>query len=601
MCGLFGYVGDGGFPPPSLETLADSLRHRGPEGEGHAAGPGWGIGATRLRVTDPRAIADRPARSEDGRYVAVLNGEIFNHHELRGDLARRGHRFETECDTEVLPHLFEEWGPCFVERLRGPFALAVIDTSARRVLLARDRLGEKPLVFVRRRGGVCFASEWPALVRSGASEGRLAEGDLVSYLREGFIRSPRTGIEDIERLSAGRWAVFDALGGQCERYASASPTGSEKEEVLPQEEVLPMLRDAVVEQVRADRPVGVWLSGGVDSGLVAAFARETYGPGLPAFTLGIGDPRFDETALAEETARHLGLDHHVVSLPTPSPESTECLLLRMGEPLADTSAFAIDALAQATREHVVVALSGDGGDELFFGYRRLAALRWHRTLRRWIRLRRDVGNQTLERRASSFARRFWEGLALDEADALAYWRSVFWGDDIRELGGRDEVERPRAREFRDPRLDEIEGPLAEGLLVKVDRLSMAHALEVRCPFLDHRLVQRVLGIDVAKAGPRPKALLRSLAASKLPRRVVRGAKHGFGAPVGDWLRGPLLAWSRASLLEEGRFARSSRVRVLWDEHVTGVREHGARLWALLVWSAFERRLATLRSRAGRAA
>ncbi|MEW6747242.1 MAG: asparagine synthase (glutamine-hydrolyzing) [Planctomycetota bacterium] len=606
MCGIFGFALDEAREHrtlPDLAAMGRSLQHRGPEGTGSHMVGFAGVGATRLRLVDARREADPPARSEDGCVVAVLNGEVYNHRELRVLLEERGHRMRALSDASLLPHLWEEFGVDLLPRLRGAFALAVLDCRAGSLLLARDRLGEKPLYLHEEAGRLLFASEPRTFALAGGSPLEPAREDLPAYLRLGYVPSPRSGLQHVRRLEPARYLLWKRHRGiqeeKCYWVAPPQP-GVESGLEGAAERVEALLGAAVREQLECDREIGVILSGGIDSGLVAAFARRARGAPIKAYTLAVSGP-FNESREATSTARHLGLTHRVIPLEAPTPEELVQLIERLGEPLADSSAIAMDALARAAREEVVAVLAGEGGDELFGGYRRFAAQRIAALLGPLLpRHRRPPRGQPLERGRAAACRRFLRGARLGAPDLPGYWRSYFWDGDAPELLGRSDLgpwpRRPcgdGAASLEGVRREELLGPLPDDLLVKVDRLSMAQALEVRCPFLDHRLVEFALSLPAHHlvSAVETKKLLRRLALRHLPRDVARARKRGFGVPVGEWLRGPLAGIVRE--LGAGRAGSAFDgygVGKLVAEHRCGKHDHGARLYALAVWSLWTSRV-----------
>ncbi len=639
MCGIAGLLTRGRVDDVRLGTMAQALAHRGPDGEGRflsrpfaAAGDEWQVGLAhrRLAVFDPSSAGAQPMASRSGRTVLVLNGEIYNHTELRRHLS--GFAFRSGTDTEVLLELCEAIGVrAALERANGMFALAVWDAGARTLVLARDRVGIKPLFYRASAGGIAFASELRALLASGSDCPRIDPSGLSEYLDFGFVGAPRTVLDGFAKLPPGSilewrdgrsaasrwWSLPEAASG-----AGAAPGWREG---LHQR-----LSDAVSLQLRADVPVGAFLSGGIDSTLVTTLAvRErgvidTFSARFPEST------RLDEGAQAAAVARSLGTRHHEVSILAGDAEGTALeLFAAVDEPFADSSLLPMHVLSKAAREHVTVALSGDGSDELFAGYRRYQADRW---IARWRRvpgpLRARVAEPLLRRlgedRATARgelvrrARKVMASASLaPEARALALARIFGSAEKLAVAPGLVDVEgagleRLRAlrataggRDELDTRLRvDFAHALPDDMLVKVDRASMAHGLEVRVPFLDHRVVEHaaLLPSRLKLRGGRGKRALLDVFGADLPPHVRRRAKAGFDAPIGAWLRDPLRALTRDVLaptaLARTGWLETGAVSRLLAEHDAGRVDHAWRLWSLVVLQTWLSRIAPERVRTG---
>ncbi|MEM8995572.1 MAG: asparagine synthase (glutamine-hydrolyzing), partial [Acidobacteriota bacterium] len=557
MCGIAGLMrpdGDAVGGPGRVKAMAERLRHRGPDAAGEWIGGAVAFGFRRLAIIDLDG-GDQPM--VDGPLTVMQNGEIYNYLELRRELEGLGHRFRTRSDTEVLLQAYRAWGVVMLGRLRGMFAVALYDGERRRLLLARDRLGQKPLFWSHdpARGELSFASGLDALLPALA-ERHLDEVALDDFLTFSVVPGPSSILRGVSKLPPAHYLVAEnGRVGEPRRYWRPPPPAVGKlDEAEAAEGLRRELETSVDIRLRSDVPVGCFLSGGVDSTLVTGLAARRK-PGLSSFTIGFGDPRFDESAVARRTAERFGTRHRgeSVDASTFSPDGLQALVRFMDEPFGDSSFLPTYWLSRAARRHVTVALSGDGGDELFAGYTR------YRTFRRLERLARvpSVGLAAAERLLRPFHRRLAKASRLARRDALGrilglltYFEDTdkkgLLGADLRgALGGRTSRE-TLARQFDDlPRglsgLDrflqrDLATSLVDDALVKVDRASMAASLEVRSPLLDHRVVERALEIPAAVKlrGRSSKAILKRATADLLPEEVRRGAKRGFEVPFGAW-------------------------------------------------------------------
>jgi asparagine synthase (glutamine-hydrolysing) len=609
VCGICGIASSAGRPDPGrLAAMGDLLVHRGPDSAGeHLDGP-VALAARRLSIVDI-AHGDQPIENEDGRCVVVQNGEIYNYPELRTELERRGHVFRTNCDTEAIVHLYEEHGAGFAERLRGMFATAVWDARRRRLVLARDRYGIKPLYYRHEASALEFASELRALPR-----GEIDLDALQAFLAFNSIPAPYSIFRDVRKLPAGHLLVWEEDGSVLvERYArpgpTAEPRGDDEAELV--EELRARLRDSVRAHLLADVPVGVLLSGGVDSALLAALAAQETPEPVHTFTIGFAERSFDERDDARRVAERYGTYHHEL-LVRPEPE----LLLRalaeaFDEPFADSSALPTYLVSQLAAEHVKVALSGEGGDELFGGYYTYTADLLADRLRPLSRLARPaVERLPASTRKASLdyrAKRFVRASHLPPLERHHGWKEIFAPDGRAELTGRrarfDPVDVLRARYVETEgapelaRLQDVDFGvyLVDDLLVKTDRASMAHSLEARVPFLDPLVTNLAFALPTRHKvrGLTKKVLLRKAAEPLLPREVVHGRKRGFSIPAAAWLRGELEPFARETLsaptLQRQGFFRPDPVARLLDEHVAGREDRSRQLWGLLAFTLWYER------------
>jgi asparagine synthase (glutamine-hydrolysing) len=611
MCGICGIASPVGPPDPErLAAMSATLVHRGPDSGGeHFDGP-VALGARRLSIID-LAGGDQPITSEDGAYTVVQNGEIYNFPELRRELEREGRTFRTRCDTEVHLHLYERHGPDFARRLRGMFAVAIWDARRRRLVLARDRYGIKPLYY-RHVGGVLeFASELRALPR-----GEIDLDALEAFLAFNSIPSPYSIFREIRKLPPGHVLVWEEDGAvQIERYARPGPVPADElrtdDEAELLEELRARLRDSVRAHLLADVPVGVLLSGGVDSAALAALAAQESSDRVHTFTIGFEERSFDERGDARRVADLYGTNHHELLVQPDPTLLLPALADVFDEPFADSSALPTYLVSQLAAEHVKVALSGEGGDELFGGYYTYAADLLADRLGPLARVARPLVERLPTSTAkASFdykAKRFVRAAHLPPLERHHGWKEIFSVDARSELTGRTapfdpvDVFRHRYRETEGAddlaRLQDIDFGiyLVDDLLVKTDRASMAHSLEARVPFLDPVVTNFALALPTRHKvrGLSKKVLLRKAVAPLLPHQVVHGRKRGFSIPAAAWLRGELVPFARATLsaetLTRQGFFRPEVVSRLIGEHVAGVEDRSRQLWGLLSFTLWYER------------
>jgi asparagine synthase (glutamine-hydrolysing) len=590
--------------------MSDLLVHRGPDSAGeHVDGP-VALAARRLSIVD-LAHGDQPIANEDGTCVVIQNGEIYNYPELRRELERAGHTFRTHCDTEAILHLYEQEGLGFAERLRGMFAAAVWDARRRRLVLARDRYGIKPLYYRCESGELAFASELRALPR-----GEIDLDALESFLAFNSIPAPYSIFREIRKLPAGHLLTWDESGAvQVERYARPGPVpateirhGDEAELV---EELRARLRDSVRAHLLADVPVGVLLSGGVDSAALAALAAQETPEPVHTFTIGFAERSFDERADARRVAERYSTNHHEL-LVRPEPQVLlPALAEAFDEPFADSSALPTYLVSELAAEHVKVALSGEGGDELFGGYYTYAADLLADRLALLARVARPVVERlpasTAKASLDYRAKRFVRAAHLPPLERHHGWKEIFSPEARAELTGRrsafDPVDVYRARYQETDgadglaRLQDVDFGvyLVDDLLVKTDRASMAHSLEARVPFLDPVVTTLAFALPARHKvrGLAKKVLLRKAVAPLLPREVVHGRKRGFSIPAAAWLRGELEPFARETLsaatLGRQGFFRPETVTRLLDAHVAGTEDMSRQLWGLLAFTLWYQR------------
>ena len=613
MCGIagrFNYDSSRPVHAGVLSAMTDSIAHRGPDSAGYYRGPGIGLGHRRLSIID-LATGDQPLGNEDGQVQVVFNGEIYNFAEVRTELVSRGHRFRTSSDTEIIVHGYEEWGERCVERFRGMFAFALWDARERRLLLARDRLGVKPLYYAELPGiGIVFGSEIKALLEDPEVSRDWQPEAIDAYLTLLYVPAPATVYAAIRKLPSAHVLVADRNGARLSRYWSLTFTGDgdAAREDAYLEELDSLLREAVSLRLISDVPLGAFLSGGIDSSTVVSYMKQTSASTPVTIAVGFEQPEYDEVTHAETVARHLECEFHAL---TASPE-IETLLPKLAwhfdEPFADSSAVPTYYVSKAARELVTVALSGDGGDELWGGYahhrveamehRARAALGPARFAASWL-----GGALPLSIKGARALRHL--GVQPEEAYALKHVNGTFehnararlyTGDFTQRVNGFDPLNSLRAAynscASKDP-LDRVfyadsQTYMIDDVLTKVDRMSMAVSLEAREPLLDHKLLEFAARVPASLKlrNGESKYLLRRLLQRHVPRSIVERGKSGFAAPIGEWLRGPLAPLA-TDLLLSGRLKDRGifddrEVRRLWEDHRSRRAGHPHRLWQLLM-------------------
>lgn len=627
MCGI---VGIWGAPATEAElaentrSMATSLTHRGPDGSGVWVDQtaGIGLGHRRLAIIDLSADGCQPMISSCGRYVLVFNGEIYNFHELRAQLERQGANFRGHSDTEVMLASFVRWGVKeALRRFNGMFAFALWDCTERALYLGRDRLGKKPLYYGQLGGRLLFGSELKALRVAPGWRAEIEPASAAAFFRYGFVPGDQSILRGIRRLPPGHmlrfaspfataepefyWRFEEAVG-----VALAKPFLGSSEEA--EQELAELLTDSVRIRRRADVPLGAFLSGGIDSSLVVALMQEAGGESVHTFTIGFADDEYDESFHAAEIARALGCRHtSTVLTPADLAKIVPTLPVTYDEPFADVSQVPTLLVSRLARREVTVCLSGDGGDELFGGYHRhfLAARYWPRLSRIPLPLRRalavsvrwmDHGRlaRLLRGRLRNPADKVFKALAaMESADLNELYRTLLsQGEGISgnfpqtvPLHQPQNMPTGLGAARRIMALDTL-NYLPDDILVKADRASMAVALELRCPLLDHRLLEfswRLPDSWLVNGGG-GKIILRRLLGRHLPRGLFERPKMGFAVPIGDWLRGPLRPWAEEILLagKEDLWLSEREVGTRWKQHQGKQAEYGHWLWRALIWRAW---------------
>lgn len=614
MCGIAGMVAPNGQAVDAalLRRMTDALRHRGPDGEGFHVAPGVGLGHRRLSIIDLEGGA-QPIFNEDGSIAIVFNGEIYNYRELTSELSRLGHAFKTHSDTEAVIHAYEEWGPACLDRFIGMFAIALWDARKAELFLARDRLGKKPLFYRIDDGRLAFASELKSLLIDGAFRPRLDLHAVDGFLTFGYVPGDRCIVSGVEKLPPGHWLRW--RNGHIEARRYWAPEFSPQRDVSEKEwleRLESTLRDAVRLRLRSDVPLGVFLSGGVDSSAITALACEELGAATKTYSIGFREREHDELPYARQVAQHFKTDHHELVVEDRDIGVLEEIAYHLDEPFADPSSLPTFYVCREARKHVTVVLSGDGGDELFAGYSRYGdSLRYAKADLAPAPLRRAMGGVALaltptrvwgrgliERLSQSGPTRY---LSQMSAFSLAERRAL-WGASRREMAGAGvELFSPWFERYAPADLlAALQGCdqtnyLPDDILVKVDRMSMRHSLEARCPILDHRVVELAnsLPSSLKRQGSEGKLLLKRLLAKRLPSAILERPKRGFGIPIRKWFRSALQDYARDWLL--GPSAKivdtldRGAIQAVIDTHAAGMRDFSRRIWTLLMFEHWRRR------------
>jgi asparagine synthase (glutamine-hydrolysing) len=618
MCGICGVFSLGGplppFMPGAVRAMNARIAHRGPDADGFLDRPGGCLGHRRLAIIDV-ARGQQPLSNEDGTCWIIFNGEIYNYRSVRPRLEAAGHRFRTNSDTETIVHAWEQYGPRCVDHLEGMFAFAILDERRHELFIARDRLGKKPLYYAVLDGVLHFASELPALTASPLWKGDLDLEGLETYLSLGYFLAPATPFAGVYKLPPAHTLLARNGGLTTERYWDVREFDSDTREAPAiLDSVDETLGTAVKDRLESEVPLGAFLSGGLDSGLVVSYMAEALGDRLVTTTVGFAEAAHNELAAARLTAGHVGSRHHETIIEPTLDEVLDAATIGCGEPLADSSTIPTWYVSRAARRQVTVALSGDGGDETFAGYdfryvphvlegraRRLLPGSPGRRLARWTGRAWPRGPRVPRAlRAATLL----DNLARDPATAFFVDLCFLKPAQTRALMGlppADETSHtayaavtdvyrrcPSSELLTCAQYTDLHVYMPNDPLVKVDRMSMAHSLEVRSPMLDRRVVELAFRIPAGlrQRGRTGKWILRELAKRRLPAELSSMPKRGFTAPVGEWLAGP-----HAQRFADEMFASDSRTSNLVDrpvldrwfaEHRAGAADHSYTLWALWV-------------------
>jgi len=610
LCGIVGFTHRNWVPDSErIRSAAATLIHRGPDQQGVFESSIISLGAARLKIIDI-ASGDQPIISDDGDTVIAFNGEIYNHLELRAELEKLGHKFGTHCDTETVLHAFREWDTDCFRRLRGMFGIALWTTSTRRLVLARDRMGIKPLYIARHGQDIFFGSELKAILVHPEIDRQLSLNGLDCYLALNYVPCPWTLVEGIEKLPPGTWFEWKDGATRSQAYWTL-PVPSPREWTLPDacETLDSLLRQSIREHLISDVPLGMWLSGGIDSSTILHYAATESRTPLKTFSISFRGRSFDETSYIQQIVERYGTDHQQMDL-NPDVDlvgAVEEFAYFSDEPSADAGALPVWFLSKLSREKTTVSLSGEGADELFAGYLTHRANELAQRARilpkSFLRMAlAAVGHWPVSDEKISFeykVKRFLEGATMDAARAHVFWNGTFSDRQKRKLVTADLPHaldkilwQCRQLPTHDPLSRHLWFDqryfLPDDILNKADRISMAHSLEVRPPFLDHRIVEFAATIPAKFKlnGSRQKVLLKELMKDKLPAPVLRRAKVGFDIPAHEWLRGPfrslLTETLQSGASEHAGLFRHSAIAALLDRHLNRRANVGYHLWGLMI-------------------
>ena len=611
LCGIVGFTRKG-FEVESgrIQDAVDTLIHRGPDHQGIYTSQGIALGATRLKIIDLDS-GNQPIVAEDRDTVIAFNGEIYNHAELRKELEGLGHRFKTRTDTETVLRAFLEWDTDCFARLRGMFAIALWTESRQRLVLVRDRVGIKPLYLCRLKNDLLFGSELKAILVHPEVERRLSMAGLNCFLSLNYVPCPWTLVEGIEKLPPGTWLEWQDGKIQTRCYWELSLQEQPRWTLESAKERLDyLLRESMREHQISDVPLGIWLSGGIDSSTILHYAAESAPSHLKTFSITFRGRSFDEAKYVRQVSDHFGTEHHEFDL---SPDvdlaaAIEDFAYYSDEPSADSGALPVWFLSKLSRRHVTVALSGEGGDELLGGYLTYLADRWAGAARRFPGFLRRGALKAAQLWPVSDekigleyeVKRFLQGSLFSPGRAHLYWNGTFSEAEKRAFFAAADGQYLDALLRRMPAPSKAAGSLnpflwldqicylPDDILYKTDRMSMAHSLEVRPPFLDHRLVEFCASLPerLKIRGNRRKYLLTELMKGKLPRRILERGKIGLDIPTHDWLRGPLRALLLDTLttkaVESSKLFRAPVIQDFIRRHLERRGNFGFHLWGLMI-------------------
>ncbi len=625
MCGIVGIANTNSRPANReiLQRMNEAIVHRGPDDDGFYVRENIGLAMRRLSIIDV-ACGKQPIHNSDKTAWIVFNGEIYNFQSLRADLEKLGHKFYTNSDTEVILHLYDEYGLDCVLHLRGMFAFAIWNEREKSLFIARDRIGKKPLLYSHQaNGNLIFGSEFRALLQHPEVSKDVDYEAIHHYLSYLCVPAPLTAYKQIRKLEPAHWLLWKDGEIKTQRYWSPDFHHKIKiSEAEAEEETLRLLREATKMRMISEVPLGAFLSGGVDSSLVVALMAEESSQPVKTFSIGFEEEDFSELKYAKRVAEHIGAEHHEFIVKPNAIEILPTLVEHYGEPFADASAIATYYVAKETRKHVTVALNGDGGDESFAGYERYMAMR---LAEKYYKLPRFVRQNLIEKAVNLVPvselkrsrvrdlKRFLKVASLPKVERYFRWVSAIdrqtkeslYTDNFRnEIGDSDSARflnqwfaKSNGNGIVDATMmtDQMTY-LPNDLLVKVDIASMANSLEARSPLLDHKVIEFAASLPEAIKirGTETKYLLKKVASRLVPREVLYRKKMGFGVPLTHWFRGHLKGYLRDTLLSEKCLKRGlvkpEIVTRLVHEHTSGERDHVAQLWTLLMLELWFRQM-----------
>ncbi len=618
MCGICGLVYKDPGRTAAAETIkpmCDTIRHRGPDDEGRIVLGSCGLGMRRLSIID-LSTGHQPLTNEDGTLWIVFNGEIYNFQSLRAELEKLGHRFRTHSDTEAIVHGYEAWGDGVPEYLNGMFSFAIWDTKRRRLFMARDRLGIKPLYYYEDSEKIVFGSELKTILKAPDIHKTLDLAALDNFLTFEYVPSPKSIFREIRKLPQGHTMAVENGKISIQPYWQLIPKEITISESDARERLAELVQDAVRLRLISDVPLGAFLSGGIDSSIIVSQMAGLMDQPVKTFSIGFKESSYNELNYARAVARVYATDHHEFIIEADALELTEKLFGYFDEPFGDFSIFPTYLVSKMARDHVTVCLSGDGGDELFAGYDAYKAHRFDRTvyrrIPRWIKqgmihpFARRLPPTEQKKGLSNSIKRFAAGAELSDALLHARWmtfldpaerQSLFTDDVLQILRAENPYSHILNAAWSDETLDDITRTgyidvktyLADDILVKVDRMSMAVSLEARVPYLDHRIVEFAFSLPphLKMDGYKTKVLLNRTFWDKLPVEVQNRDKQGFSIPIKNWIRNELRPMMQ-DLLDPSRIKsqgifREPFISRLMEEHIRGRENHSHKLWALMVF------------------
>lgn len=623
ICGIIDYNTSSVIDEALLGRMSSKLEHRGPDDQGifiKKGLPSVGLAHRRLSIIDLSVAGRQPISNEDGTIQIIFNGEIYNYKQLRGDLERKGHRFSSCTDTETVVHLYEEFGSECLSYLRGMFAFAIWDQRNESLFIARDRMGQKPLVYFYQNGVFCFASEFCALLEGGLIEKEVNEEAIHYYLTFGYIPAPLTAYKSVFKLPPAHQLILKKEKLTIERYWQLNycPKNNIPEREAA-DEVLRLLKEAVEIRLRSDVPLGAFLSGGIDSSTIVALMSRFSSERVKTFSIGFQEKDYSELKYAQNIARKFNTEHNEFIVQPKAMEILPLLVERYGEPYADSSCVPAYYVSQQTRQFVTVALNGDGGDELFSGYQRyqgmLCAQFYHRFpsfLRKALsRVFTCLPDSLNAKNRLRNIRRFFKAAELSEGERYLRWVGIF-DNEFKKVSYSDDFKRrvfnndslawlnPYLNNEELSLLDRVlmtdtNTYLPDDLLVKVDIASMSNSLEARSPFLDYKLQEFVASLPVQykMKGFVKKYLLKKIIGSFVPRENIYRRKMGFGLPVGEWFRGELKGFLSETILSKRasirRYFKDEAIQDIFDKHTERKTDYTFQFWALLMLELWHKR------------
>ncbi len=609
MCGIAGFTHSKG-PGPSgiIQDAITSIIHRGPDQQGCFESDHISLGATRLKIIDLGG-GDQPILSQNKDVVIAFNGEIYNHEEIRHELEQRGHRFRSHCDTETVLQAFLEWDTACFDRMRGMFAIALWTESQNRLVLARDRVGIKPLYICRLGADIVFGSEMKTIFAHPDVERRLNLAALDCYLALNYVPAPLTLVEGIEKMQPGTWLEWRNGAVRTESFwqlpfANTQPCALDS----AAEQLDELLRKSIREHLVSDVPLGLWLSGGLDSSTILHYAAAASRSPIRTFSISFQGRTFDDGGYSRQVASHYGTRHEQLNFTEDAGlrDAIEEFSYYADDPNADAGALPVWFLSKMTRQRVTVALSGEGADELFGGYLTYRADELSKPIRKapkpFLGLASTLAARMMPISDDKISfeyklKRFLEGCKMPAERAHVYWNGTFSDAGKRELVDKptpaglgrlmDEL-RTAGADFKGFLWFDQKYFLSDDILAKVDRISMAHSLELRPPFLDHRIIEfaATLPSHLQMKGSRQKLILRHLMRGKLPKSILRRKKIGFDIPAHEWLRGPLRSFM-TDVLQTGMSAysdvfRREAIERVMSQHLDRTQNLGYHLWGLMI-------------------